>query len=105
MEKRGIISIISRAQGAVIDITHDEGSRTCSNSTQKITVLFLEPLIDGTVPFVEVRDGVYKSIAKVNDGSQYHVNPYNTLGSLFQTNGQMVKFIPRTIQVYKGSWL
>ena len=72
------IPIIFRAQGAMIDITHDKGSRTCRDSSWKITLLTPEPLVDRTVPFVEVRDGVYNSTVKVNDGSKFYVNKFNS---------------------------
>ena len=99
------ISIITRAQGAVVDITHAEGSRTCTDSIRRITLITPEPLINGAVPFVEIREGVFKSTAKVNDGSNFYVNNFNTLGSHYQSNGVMIKLIPRVIQVYPGTWI
>ena len=99
------ISIITEAQGDMVNITYAKGSRTCSDSTRKVTLITPEPLVDGVVTFMEIRDGGYSSTAKVNDGFEFYVNTFYILGSRFQCNGQMIKFIPRAIQVHAGVWI
>ena len=49
--------------------------------------------------------GTYSSTAKATDGSKFYVNIFNSLGSIFQTNGKIIKLIPRTVQVYPRAWL
>ena len=87
------ISMVTRSQGAVININHEGDSRMC------------KPLIDGAVAFMEIRENIYLSRAKISNSIKYYVNTHNSMGTIFQRNVKTIKLILRVIQVYLGTWL
>ena len=99
------ISMVSRSQGSTVDITYVGDSRSCADSTRKVTLMTPEPLIDGAVGFLETSEDIYISTKKIPDGITYYVNPYGSIGTTFQRNGKTMKLVPRVVQAHPGTRL
>ena len=99
------ISMVARPQGSTVDITHVGDSRMCVDSSKKVTLMTPEPLINGAVGFLETSEDIYVSTAKILDGITYYVNPYSSIGTTFQRNGETMKLVPRVVQAHPGTRL
>ena len=97
-----LITTMSMAQGSKIDIIFPKGSRRCSETTRRVSFITPQPLIKGANSYVEEEEGTFTSTSSKEKGTKFLVNPYNMFKTEFDHLGKHIKFVSRTIQVWKS---